>query len=52
MEIMTTSRGRREPLQDRYQGLITLVYQLGGRMLYSKLGGDRYAVRLEWNSHP
>lgn len=40
---------RMESLRDRYSALVTLTHRLDGRLLYTMLSGDRYAVWLEWN---
>lgn len=35
-------------LEQRYRALLALTHRLHGRILCTMLGGDRYAVRIDW----
>lgn len=43
---------RMDDLDARYQGLVSLTYQLGGKVHYRMLGGERYAARVAWGADP
>lgn len=41
---------RMAPLDGRYHYFMALTYAHGGRILYTMLGGSRYAARVDWGT--
>jgi hypothetical protein len=41
---------RMAALDDRYRYFMALTYARGGRILYTMLGGSRYAARVDWDA--